>query len=78
MMGAPVDEIRNATRDAFRGMIDLAIEENVDFVVIAGDLYDGDWSSWDTGMAFYAEITRLSEIASRPSSCTVTTMPQAR
>ena len=40
---APVEEIRGATRRAFDNLIDLAIEEEVDFVLIAGDLYDGDW-----------------------------------
>jgi hypothetical protein len=37
---APVDRIRRATRRAFSRMIDLAIEKRVDFVLIAGDLYD--------------------------------------
>ncbi len=37
---APVEEIRGATRRAFDNLIDFAIEEEVDFVLIAGDLYD--------------------------------------
>ena len=41
--GAPVGELRGATRRDIGNLVDLAIEEAVDFVVIAGDLYDGDW-----------------------------------
>ena len=40
--GAPVDRIRSATRSALAKMVDLAISERVDIVVIAGDLCDGD------------------------------------
>ena len=36
--GAPVDEIRSATRRAFDNLVDLAIEEDVAFVLLAGDL----------------------------------------
>lgn len=57
--GAPVDEIRNATRQAFRNMTDLTIEREVDFVVIAGDLYDGDWKSYDTGLVFREQMARM-------------------
>lgn len=39
----PVDEIRAATRAAFDNLVQSAIDEAVDFVVIAGDLFDGDW-----------------------------------
>ena len=35
--GAPVDAIRNATRQALTNMVDLALSESVDLVVIAGD-----------------------------------------
>ncbi len=40
--GAPVDVFRNATRQAFDRMIELAVDEQVRFVLVAGDLYDGD------------------------------------
>ena len=39
--GAPVEEIRSATRRAFDNLIELAIEEEVAFVLLVGDLYDG-------------------------------------
>ena len=57
--GAPVEQIRSATRQAFRNMTDLAIEREVDFVIIAGDLYDGDWRSYDTGLVFREQMARL-------------------
>ena len=47
--GAPVDEVRGATRRAFRNLIDTALREQVDFVVIAGDLYDGNWPDLTPG-----------------------------
>ena len=59
--GAPVDEIRNATRQAFRNMTNLAIDRKVDFVVIAGDLYDGNWKSYDTGLVFRKQMARLNK-----------------
>ncbi len=56
---APVDEIRGATRRAFASLIDMAIEEEVDFVLIAGDLYDGDWKDYNTGLFFAGQMGRL-------------------
>ena len=38
---APTEMLRTATRDAFRNLVAAAIDEAVDFVIIAGDLYDG-------------------------------------
>ncbi len=56
---APAEQLRGATREAFRQLISIAIEERVDFVVIAGDLYDGDWPDFNTGLFFCAEMGRL-------------------
>lgn len=57
--GAPVDEIRGATRRAFNNLIDLAIDEAVDFVIIAGDVYDGDWKDYNTGLYFASCMNKL-------------------
>jgi exonuclease SbcD len=51
--------IRHCTRRAFTAMIDLARAEDVAFVVIAGDLYDGDWKDFSTGLFFAEEMRRL-------------------
>ncbi|MGH8475239.1 MAG: metallophosphoesterase family protein [Methylococcales bacterium] len=59
--GAPVDEIRGATRRAFDDLTELAIDEEVDFVLLAGDLYDGDWKDYNTGLYFVERMRRLRE-----------------
>lgn len=50
--GIPMDDIRSATRAAFDNLVQCAIDEAVDFVVIAGDLFDGDWRDMNTGLYF--------------------------
>ncbi|HEX3993273.1 MAG TPA: DNA repair exonuclease [Acetobacteraceae bacterium] len=56
---APVDKIRGATREALHNLVNFAIEQRVDFVVAAGDLYDGDLRDWHSGHFLTGEITRL-------------------
>ena len=63
--GAPVDEIRSATRRAFDKLIELAIDEEVAFVLLAGDLYDGDWKDYNTGLYFVERMGRLREAGIR-------------
>jgi exonuclease SbcD len=55
----PADIIRHCERRAFAAMIDLARQEDVAFVVIAGDLYDGDWKDFSTGLFFAEQMRRL-------------------
>ena len=55
----PAHVTRDCTRRAFANLIDLALDENVDFVIIAGDLYDGDWRDFSTGLFFAGEMRRL-------------------
>ena len=59
--GAPVEEIRAATRRALQNLVQLAIDEDAAFVLIAGDLYDGDWRDYNTGLFFSAQMARLRE-----------------
>jgi len=56
---APVDAIRDACRRAFQNLVDLAIEEKVAFVLLAGDLYDGDWKDYSTGIFLSRQMGRL-------------------
>jgi DNA repair protein SbcD/Mre11 len=59
--GAPVEDLRHATRRALENLVELAIIEHVDFVLIAGDLYDGDWKDYNTGLYFVSQMTKLRE-----------------
>jgi hypothetical protein len=57
--GLPDAEIRGATRAAFDNLVQHAIDEAVDFVVISGDLFDGDWKDMGTGLYFARAMGRL-------------------
>lgn len=57
--GAPVDDIRRAPRDGLNNLVNLAIDQQVKFVLVAGDLYDGDWKNFQTGMYFVKQAARL-------------------
>ena len=59
--GAPTERIRAATRLALGNLVDLALSREVAMVLIAGDLYDGDWDDFDTGLFFANQMTRLRE-----------------
>ena len=54
--GAPVEIIRGATRRAFDNLVHLALEEKVDFLLLAGDLYDGTWKDYNTGLFFIEKM----------------------
>jgi DNA repair exonuclease SbcCD nuclease subunit len=59
--GLPVDDVRAATRGAFDNMIDFACRAAVDFVIIAGDLFDGDWRDMGTGLYLARQMGRLEQ-----------------
>lgn len=59
--GAPVTQIRGATRRAFENLIALCIEEQAAVLLIAGDVFDGDWRDYSTGLFFAAQMARLRE-----------------
>ena len=63
--GAPVEEIRSATRRAFDNLIEMAIDEQVAFVLLVGDLYDGDWKDYNTGLYFVERMGRLRDSSIR-------------
>ncbi len=60
--GGAVGRVRTATREALDQLVGLAIREEVDFLVIAGDLYDGDWPDFNTGLFFVRQMGRLREV----------------
>lgn len=57
--GLPDGDIRGATRGAFDNLVQRAIDEAVDFVLIAGDLFDGEWKDMGTGLYFARAMGRL-------------------
>lgn len=59
--GAAAERVRTATRAALDNLISHAIEEQVAFVIIAGDLYDGDWRDYQTGLFFVTQMGRLAQ-----------------
>ncbi|MFH0810428.1 MAG: DNA repair exonuclease [Pseudomonadota bacterium] len=63
--GAPVEAMRGATRQALRNLTELAVSEEVSFVLLAGDLYDGDWRDYNTGLFFASRMRGLAEAGIR-------------
>jgi predicted phosphodiesterase len=63
--GAPVEEIRGTTRRALENFVELAITEEVAFVLLAGDIFDGDWKDYNTGLFFVHQMARLGEAGIR-------------
>lgn len=59
--GAPADAIRGATRRALENLVHVALDEEVNFLLIAGDVYDGDWKDHNTGLFFAKQMGRLRE-----------------
>lgn len=58
-VGSAAERVCTATRESFDRLVGLAIEEKVSFLIIAGDLYDGDWRDYKTGLFFAAQMGRL-------------------
>lgn len=53
------ERFARATRTAFSELVTRAIAAKVSFVVIAGDVYDGEWRDNSIGLFFNREIARL-------------------
>jgi DNA repair protein SbcD/Mre11 len=64
--GAPsVEGIRGSTRQAFDNLVNFIISEEVPLLLIAGDLYDGDWQDFNTGLYFADRMRRLADCGVR-------------
>jgi exonuclease SbcD len=59
--GAPVEAMRGATRQALESLVDLCVEEGAALLVVAGDIYDGNWKDFSTGLYVRAQLARLRE-----------------
>lgn len=53
------ERIALASRTAFTTLVSRAILEEVAFVVLAGDIYDGEWKDTAIGLFFAREVARL-------------------
>lgn len=53
--------VGDATRQALTAIVDLCIDEQVDALIIAGDLYDGDQTSMKTARFLAGQMQRLNE-----------------
>lgn len=63
--GAPVDEVRGATRRALGALVDLCVEEEAALLLIAGDLYDGDFRDYSTALFFLEQVARLKQVGTK-------------
>jgi DNA repair exonuclease SbcCD nuclease subunit len=59
------DLIGNATRRAFVRVVDLCLDEQVDALLLAGDLYDGEQTSMKTARFLAEQLRRLHEAGIR-------------
>jgi DNA repair exonuclease SbcCD nuclease subunit len=62
---APLEEVRSATRRARSALVELCVEEEVAFLLIAGDLYDGDFRDYSTALNFIEQVARLKEVGTK-------------
>jgi len=59
--GRVAERIRAAPRAAFEALVERAIQDQVNFFVIAGDLYDGTWRDCKTGLFFAEQMGRFNQ-----------------
>jgi len=57
--GAPVEAMRAATRQAVENLVTLCLEQSAQLLLLAGDLFDGDWKDYATGLFFSHQMSRL-------------------
>lgn len=55
------NRLRAASREALRGAVELALREEVDALLVAGDLFDGEAVSFQTERLLLEEMTRLDQ-----------------
>ena len=63
--GAPTDALRGATRRALENLVALCEQERAQVLLVAGDLYDGDWHDYGTGLFFARQMSRLRDLGVR-------------
>jgi DNA repair exonuclease SbcCD nuclease subunit len=63
--GAPVAQLRNATRRAFENLVELCLRQEAELLLLAGDVFDGDWRDYSTGLFFAGQMARLRQAGVR-------------
>jgi DNA repair exonuclease SbcCD nuclease subunit len=63
--GAPVGELRRATRGALDRLVELCLSEHAELLLLAGDLFDGSWRDYSTGLFLCERMARLREAGVR-------------
>ena len=66
-----------AGRRAVSALIDETIAAKAAFLLICGDIFDGDWKDVTTGLFFVRELGRLERAGIPPSSSRAITTPKA-
>ena len=61
VQSALAEKLRNSTYQAFQNIVKLALQEEVEAVLIAGDIYDGSDRSLQAQLKFRRELQKLSE-----------------
>lgn len=51
--------IAKASQEAFIRLIDFALEQKVDFILLAGDLFDRNWKDYQQGLFLLEQIKRF-------------------
>ena len=59
MHGAIYDKLKNSSYTALAKLVDKAIQERIDFVIIAGDIYDHEARNLKAQLKFKSEMERL-------------------
>jgi DNA repair exonuclease SbcCD nuclease subunit len=59
--GAPVERLRGATRRALENLVAECIDVRADVLLLAGDVFDGGWRDYSTGLFFHSQMVRLRE-----------------
>jgi exonuclease SbcD len=73
---APVAELRRATRDALDRLVELCLSERADLLLVAGDLFDGTWRDYSTGLFLCERMARLREAGVAWCGCAEITTPR--
>lgn len=59
--GTVAQVLRAATRRALENLVHLVLDERAPVLVLAGDVYDGDWHDYGTGRFFTEQMRRLQD-----------------